>query len=272
VRQPQLPQLGVGRGIVGGAGRPERLPVRRGVRHPGQRPVDGAGIQVADLHRPVVTGLVLSVDGGQQQVPQLLQRAGPDRLPPGGGHRRGRQRIAPLPRHGRQVTDQGGHHLGVVRGQQRHQQDEPDRQRRRHRPPRRALHLARQRDRRGDLADHIRPARQRVQPFLGQPQPGVISRMPGGLYPPVPPYHRRRDRHRLAEHHQVPGSDLPRAGRDQRRPAVLAQPPPGRRGDARLSLRPICLSCVMRLSSEACLRPGVRNFEWRADCPVRAGD
>jgi hypothetical protein len=32
---------------------------------------------------------------------------------------------------------------------------------------------------------------------------------------------------------QVPGSDLPRAGRDQRRPAVLAEPAPSRRGQVR---------------------------------------
>ena len=180
--------------------------------------------------------MVLSVDGGQQQVPQVLQRPGPGRFPPGAGHRRGRQHIPPLPRHGRQVTDQGGHHFGVVRaGDQRHQQNQPDRQSGRHRPPRLALDLdlARQRDPCGDLADYIRPARQRVQPFLGQPQPGVISRMTCGLHPPVPPYHRRRDRHRLAEHHQVPGNDLPRAGRDQRRAAVLAQLAPSRRGQVR---------------------------------------
>ena len=36
--QPQVPLLRVRGGVIGGAGRPERLPVRRGVREPGQRP------------------------------------------------------------------------------------------------------------------------------------------------------------------------------------------------------------------------------------------
>ena len=232
VRQPQVPLLGVGRGIIGGAGRAERLPVRRGVGHPGQRPVDRAGVQVSHDDRPVVMVAVLGVDAGQHQVPQLFQRAGPERLPPGAGHRRGRQRVRPLPRHRGQVSHQGRHHLGVVRVRrhQRHQQGEPDRQRRRHRPPRRALDLAPQRDARRDLPDHIRPSGQGIDPLLGHAEPGVLSRVPGGLHPPVPADQRRRHRHRLEEDHRIPAADLPRTRHDQRRPAVLAQARPGRRG------------------------------------------
>ena len=74
---------------------------------------------------------------------------------------------------------------------------------------------------------------QHVQPLLRNAQAGMISRMPGGLHPPVTAHHRRRDRHRLAEHHQVPVSDLARPGRDQRRPPVFPQPPPGRGGQVR---------------------------------------
>ena len=230
VAEPQLPQLGIRGGIIRGAGRPERLPVRRGIGDPGQRPVDRAHVQVPDGDGPVIVIAVLGVDAGQQQVPQLLQRDGPERISPGGGHRRGRQLVRPLPRHAGQVPEQGCHHPGVVRirRHQRHQQDEPDRQRGRHRPPRGPLHLAAQHRRRGDLADHARPAGQGVQPLLGHAEADVIRRMPLSLHPPVAAHHRRRDRHRLAEHHHIPGADLPRPRHYQRRTAALPQPRPGR--------------------------------------------
>jgi hypothetical protein len=52
--------------------------------------------------------------------------------------------------------------------------------------------------------------------------------MAGGLNPAVAAGQRRRDRDRLAEDHQVPGPDRPRAGRHERRPAVFPQALPGR--------------------------------------------
>ena len=177
---------------------------------------------------------VLGVDPGQHQVPQLLQRAGPERVPPGAENRRGRHPVRALPRHQRQVPEQGARHFGVVRvGQERHQQGEPDRQRRRHRPPRRALDLPVQRDARGDLADNVRLAGQGIQPVLGHAEAGVIRRMPASLHPPVTADHRCRDRHRLEEDHTVPGADLPRRRRGQRRPAVLTRARPGRPGQVR---------------------------------------
>jgi hypothetical protein len=69
VRQPQLPQLRVRSGVVGGAGAAERLPVARTIRHPGQRPVDRTGVQPSYGYRPVVVGAVFSIDAGQQPVP-----------------------------------------------------------------------------------------------------------------------------------------------------------------------------------------------------------
>ena len=235
MRAAQLAQLRVGRGVIGGAGRPERLAVRRGVRYPGQRPVDRAGVQVPDGDSPVIMRTMLGVYPGQQPVPQLLQRLRADRLPPGGGDRRVRQPIRALPRHQGQVPEQRGHHLGVVRVRrhQRHQQGEPDRQRAGHRPPRRALDLPLQDHRGGDLVDDARRARQLIQPFLGHPQAGVISRVPGRLHPPVAADHRARDRHRLAERHQVPGGDPARPGRDQRRAAAGPRPPARRPGQVR---------------------------------------
>ena len=76
---------------------------------------------------------------------------------------------------------------------------------------------------------------QRVQPILGQPQAGVIGRVPGGLHPPVAAHHRGHDRDRLAEHHQLPGADPPGSGGDQSRPAVL--PIPRQAGEARSATR-----------------------------------
>ena len=52
--------------------------------------------------------------------------------------------------------------------------------------------------------------------------------MAGGLHPAVAADHRRCDRDRLAEHHQIPGPDRLRAGGCQRRPPVFAQAIPGR--------------------------------------------
>ena len=230
MRAPQLPQLRAGGGIVGGAGRAERLPVRRGVGDAGQRPVDGARVQVPDGDGPVITGLVLGVDAGQQPVPQLLQRSRADRFPPCAGDGRGGHPVGALPRDQGQVPEQCVHHPGVVSGRnQRHQQGEPGRQRRGHRTPRRALDLPLQRHGRRDLIDRAGRAAQLIQPVLGQAQAGVISRMPRGLHPPVAAHHRRGYRHRLAEHHHVPGADPACPGRHQRRPAVLPQPRPGRR-------------------------------------------
>jgi hypothetical protein len=94
---------------------------------------------------------------------------------------------------------------------------------------RRALDLAPQPDARGDLSDRVRLSGQRVQPVFSHAQPGELSRVPGGLHPPVTADHRRRDHHRLEEDHRITAADLPRTGRDQRRPAVLAQVRPARR-------------------------------------------
>jgi len=63
--------------------------------------------------------------------------------------------------------------------------------------PGRPLDLAVQQDRPGDLIDHAGAAAQLIQPLLGQPEPGVISRVPGSLHPAVAAYHRGRDRDRL---------------------------------------------------------------------------
>ena len=62
-----------------------------------------------------------------------------------------------------------------------------------------------------------------IELLLDDPEPGVISRVPAGLHPPVATHHRGRDRDRLAEHHHVPGADLPLAGRRQRGPVPLPQ-------------------------------------------------
>ena len=173
---------------------------------------------------------VLGADPGQHHVPQFLQRRRAERLPPGRGDRRGGYPEMPLPGHQRQVAEQGVHHRRVIRlGHQRHQQGEPDRQRRSHRPPRLPDHLADQLRRTGDLVDDTSGPGQRVQPVLGQAEPGVISRMPGGLHPPVAAHHRPGHCHRLAEHHRISAADPAGPGRHQRGPAVLAQPRPGRR-------------------------------------------
>jgi hypothetical protein len=52
--------------------------------------------------------------------------------------------------------------------------------------------------------------------------------MAGGLNPAVTADHRRRDHDQLAEDHQVPGPDRPRADRRDRRPAIFPQALPGR--------------------------------------------
>ena len=228
---PQLPQLRERRGIVGGARRPERLPGGSAVRHPDQRPVDRADLQVSHRNRAVVPAAVLAVDAGQGQVLQLLQRRRADRLPPGAGHRRGRHPVRALPGNQGQIPEQNADHLGVtgIRGQG-HQQREPDRQRRAHRPPVRPLHPAIQRDRPGNPVNHPRHPAQLIQPLLRHAQPGMISRMPGGLNPPVAAHRRARDRHRLQPDHQVPGPDPASPGGRDRRPAVPAQPAPARGG------------------------------------------
>ena len=172
---------------------------------------------------------VLGVDAGQRPVPQLLQRRGAHRVPPGAGHRRGRLLIPPVPRHQRQVAEQGGDRLRVARARhQGHQQHQPDHHGGRHRPPGRALDPAVQGDAGRDLADDPRLAAQRVQPLLRDPQPHVISQMAGGLDPAIPADHRRGDRDRLAEDHQIPGADRPRPGGHQRRPPVFPQALAGR--------------------------------------------
>ena len=56
----------------------------------------------------------------------------------------------------------------------------------------------------------------------------MISRMAGGLHPPVAAHHRGRHRHRLQPDHQVPRADAPGTGRGQCRPAIPAQPRPRR--------------------------------------------
>ena len=216
-------------------GRPQRLPVARGIWHPGQRPIDRAHVQVPGPDGPVIMLAVFGVDPGQHHVPQFLQRCRAERLPPGRGDRRGGYPERPLPGHQRQVAEQGVHHRRVIRlGHQRHQQGEPDRQRRSHRPPRLPVHLADQLRRTGDLVDDTSGPGQRVQPVLGQAEPGVISRMPGGLHPPVAAHHRPGHRHRLAEHHRISAADLParpspaRSGRPcpaPPRPAKPGQPP-----------------------------------------------
>jgi len=168
---------------------------------------------------------VLGVEAGQHPVLQLSQQLRPDRLPPRADHGRGRQPVRPLPRHGSQVPQQGLRHIGVIGVRhQRHQQGVPDRQRRRHRPPRLSFHLAVQPEAAGDLPDHAGLPGQGIQPVLGHAQPRVTGRVAGRLHPPVAAYHGRRDDHRLEEHHQVPGRDLRRARGDQRRAAISARP------------------------------------------------
>ena len=172
---------------------------------------------------------VLGVDAGQRPVPQLLQRRRAGRVPPGAGHRVSGHPVRPVPRHQRQVTQQRGDRLRVARaGHQGHQQHQPDHHRGRHRPPGGALDPAFKSGAGRDLIDDAGLAAQRVQPLLGHPQPHVISGMAGGLHPAVAADYRRRDRDRLAEHHQIPGPDRPRAGRHQRRPAIFPQALPGR--------------------------------------------
>ena len=86
---------------------------------------------------------------------------------------------------------------------------------------------------RRDLIDDPALAAQRVQPLLRHPQPHVINGMAGGLDPAVAADHRRSDRHRLAEHHQISSPDRLRAGRCQRRLPVLAQALTGRGAQVR---------------------------------------
>ena len=228
---PQLAQLRVRRGVIGGARRPERRPVRRAVRRPDQRPVDRAHLQVPHRDGAVVPAAVLAVDPGQDQVPQPFQRRRAERLPPDAGRRRGGHLAGPLPGHQHQVAEQDRHDLCVIGvWDQRHQESEPDRQRGAHRPPGRPLHPAAQHDGPGDLVNHARYPAQLIQPLLGHAQPGVISRVPGGLHPPVAAHHRGRHRHRLQPDHQVPGPDPARPRHCQRRPTVPAQPAPARGG------------------------------------------
>jgi hypothetical protein len=258
----KVPQLRVRGGVIGGSRRPVLRPVRGRVRHPGQGPVDRPEPQVADLDGPVVVLLVLGAGGGQDLVPQPQQRLRAGRVPPRDEHRVRRHAGRRVPGQQRQVPEQRGQDLPVagLRHQAR-QQHRPHRRRHRHRPPRRALHLpARHRLRRDQVDDAGLPGHL-VQLLPDDPEPGVVSGVPAGLHPPVAADHRRRDRDRLQEDHQVPGADRPpprppsarsgplpqrtaqRAGqvsdpdRDDPRPRQLRRPPArhGRTGGKRHS-------------------------------------
>ena len=233
----QVPQLRVGGGVIAGPRRPELRPVRRRVRHPGHRPVDRAQPQVTDLDGAVVMVLVLGVRRGQHHVPQPQQRLRAGRVPPGGQHRVRRHGERHVPGQQRQVAEQRGQDLPVAGlRHQRHQQHRPQRRRHRHRPPRRALDLPPRHRLRRHLVDHAGLPGHLIQLLLDDPEPGMVSGMPAGLHPPVAAHHRRRDRHRLAEHHQVPGADPPRPAAVS---AVRSPSRSGRRsGDRRSATRP----------------------------------
>ena len=57
--------------------------------------------------------------------------------------------------------------------------------------------------------------------------------MTRGLDPAITADHRRGHGDRLAEDHQIPGTDRPRVGGDQRRAPILPQAIAGRGGDVR---------------------------------------
>ena len=90
------------------------------------------------------------------------------------------------------------------------------------------LHLSLQHALAGDLIDRPGAAAQLIQQVLGQAEAGMISRMAGGLHPPVAAHHRGRHRHRLQPDHQVPRTDAPGTGHGQCRAAIPAQPRPRR--------------------------------------------
>ena len=95
------------------------------------------------------------------------------------------------------------------------------------------------------------------------PEPGVISRVPRGLHPPVPAHHRQRHRHRLAEHHQVPAADLlppppPSAPSGPSFPPAIPQPGPQVR-------RPDRDHPARHLSPSATHPP--RPLDWQATAP-----
>jgi hypothetical protein len=134
----------------------------------------------------------------QDQPPGLLTRP-PPRQPPRRHHRPLVGRTpAPLRIHLTPGAEVAVRKSALARaGHQGHQQHQPNRQRGRHRPPGLAL-------------------------------PHVISRMADGLDPAIAADHRRGDRDRLAEDHQIPGTDRPRPGGHQRRPAIFPQALAGR--------------------------------------------
>ena len=106
-REPDRPAQGARRSV--------RLAVGRGVRHPGQRPVDRPQLLLPDPDCQVVVLLVLGAGGGQHQVLEGLQRLRADRLPLGDRHRLRRHPPRRAPRHRGQAAGQGRHHLGVIR-------------------------------------------------------------------------------------------------------------------------------------------------------------
>ena len=170
---------------------------------------------------------------GQHPVPQPLQRRRADRLAPGGDRRRARHPVGPLPGHQGQVPEQGclsprrspASGISVISSVNRIASAGVIARRAV------ALHPAVQRDRPGDLIDHPGSPGQLIQPLLRHAQPGVISRVPGRLHPPVAAHHRGRHRHRLQPDHQIPGGDpaCPAAIRAVR----PSRPSPCRAGEAR---------------------------------------
>jgi hypothetical protein len=112
---------------------------------------------------------------------------------------------------------------------QARQQRRAQRRRHRHRPPGGALDFPPRDHLRRDLADHAGLPGHGIQLLLDHPEPGMVRGTASCLDPPVAAHHRRRDRHRLEEHHHLAGADLPGTLRRQRGPFPFPQRPAQRR-------------------------------------------
>ena len=178
-------------------------------------------MQVTDLDGAVVMLLVLGVRRGQHHV--LQPQTGSGRVPPGGQHRVRGHRERHVPGQQRQVPEQGDRispspaaGISVISSTARSAAAIVI--------ARRALPLTFPRGVTCAATWPIVPDCPVISSSCCSMIPaGVISRVPAGLHPPVATHHRGRDRDRLAEHHHVPGADLPLAGRRQRGPVPLPQ-------------------------------------------------
>ena len=239
---------------------PNSARLRRRVRHPGHRPVDGAqraghrsrwrGSHAPGARRPTRPAPCPAAAAPAPGRPRPARWPAPCPW----ARRTARARAAaPGPRTGRT-----GSRRSRPSGISAHQQHRPQRRRHRHRPPRAALDLPPRHHLRRHLVDRAGLPGHLIQLLLDDPEPGVISRVPAGLHPPVAAHHRRA---RPRPACRTP--PCPRCGSAPRRPpSARSGPPPAAAGAAETAGQQPAPRRSPHPPDPAATRPG-RQRHWR---------